>query len=140
LARDPIRAKEWKQEYQIKNKKRIQEYGVKYRERAKKEGRKLNYSTERRWVDHLRYTFKITPEVYNQMLAEQGDCCAICKKRVEVNPGAHSAKGRYDIDHNHTTKKIRGLLCKRCNRGLGAFYDSIDSLQAAIDYLKRTDG
>lgn len=40
------------------------------------------------------------------------------------------------MDHNHDTGKFRGMLCNHCNRGLGNFKDSINNLEAAIQYLK----
>lgn len=41
------------------------------------------------------------------------------------------------VDHCHTTKAIRGLLCYNCNNGLGRFKDDIDVLTAAISYIKK---
>lgn len=41
------------------------------------------------------------------------------------------------VDHDHNTNKIRGLLCSRCNMGLGFFDDSIEGLTKAINYLKK---
>lgn len=40
------------------------------------------------------------------------------------------------VDHDHTTNKIRGLLCGNCNNGLGRFKDNIEFLENAIKYLK----
>jgi hypothetical protein len=39
------------------------------------------------------------------------------------------------VDHNHSTGKVRGLLCNRCNKGLGFFKDSSELLNSAIRYL-----
>jgi nitrate/TMAO reductase-like tetraheme cytochrome c subunit len=43
------------------------------------------------------------------------------------------------LDHDHTTKKFRGWLCRTCNVGLGNFYDNIQGLEMAIRYLRRHD-
>lgn len=72
-------------------------------------------------------------EDYNNMLESQNYLCAICNRHyTEV---IHGKKKRLCIDHCHTTGKIRGLLCDKCNRGLGLFCDSYDILMSAINYL-----
>lgn len=74
----------------------------------------------------------LTIEDYDGWLAAQGGVCAICKQ-----PEPHTNK-RLSVDHDHRTGKARGLLCSFCNPGLGMFRDSIATLSAAIEYLKRT--
>lgn len=71
----------------------------------------------------------VTFEQYEQMFKEQDGCCAICKTNVnQFNKGMC-------VDHNHTTGKVRGLLCTDCNRGIGSLKDNKELLQKAIDYL-----
>ena len=41
------------------------------------------------------------------------------------------------IDHDHTTGKVRGMLCHDCNTSLGKFRDNPDILRKAADYLER---
>lgn len=65
------------------------------------------------------------------MLNEQNNCCKICNTHQnKLNSPLH-------IDHNHSTNKIRGLLCSKCNQGLGFFYDNIGLMEKAIEYLKK---
>jgi hypothetical protein len=45
---------------------------------------------------------------------------------------------RLQVDHDHETKVIRGLLCYRCNSALAAFGDSVEGLETALAYLKAT--
>lgn len=59
---------------------------------------------------------------------EQGDICSICKKPAD-------ALKALALDHCHETGKIRGLLCTKCNMGLGLFDDDVTKLKAAIEYL-----
>lgn len=87
----------------------------------------------------LRTEYHITLEDYEALLVEQNGLCAIC------NGEPH---GEFlSVDHNHETGKVRGLLCRNCNVGLGALKDSPDVLRRAADYLenrtfygKRVDG
>ena len=77
---------------------------------------------------YYKYMFGITLSQYKEMLTKQNGVCGICSS-VNIN-------GNYlSIDHNHTTGKVRGLLCMKCNAALGSFGDSKDSLKKAIEYL-----
>jgi len=69
----------------------------------------------------------ITPEQLIDTYERQEECCAICKKEIELIDSA--------IDHNHETGEFRGVLCKQCNRALGMFQDSEKVLQNALGYL-----
>ena len=53
--------------------------------------------------------------------------CEICGKMTD----------KICVDHDHETETYRGLLCDSCNMGLGKFYDDIETLQKAIEYLRR---
>lgn len=63
------------------------------------------------------------------MSERQGHKCAICGDEAKLN-----------VDHDHGTGAIRGLLCSPCNRGLGFFRDSPIRLQVAIAYLANPPG
>lgn len=77
----------------------------------------------------LRRNFNISLEDFEKMLAEQGGGCAIC--------GGLSSRhgGTLHVDHDHTTGKVRGLLCDGCNLGLGKFLDNSTLLDIASSYL-----
>lgn len=78
--------------------------------------------------------YGITLEQYQKLLDKQQSRCAIC---LTDDP-----KGRGDklhVDHCHTTGSIRGLLCGKCNTGLGLFNDNINILRNAIKYLEGSD-
>lgn len=82
------------------------------------------------WAEYRRfYKYGITEEEYQHRLLKQKNACAIC---TTTNLGRY---GRFHIDHDHKTKKIRGLLCTNCNLGLGLFKDSTTNLNSAIAYL-----
>jgi hypothetical protein len=65
---------------------------------------------------------------YERILEEQGGGCYICGKKPEP-------KRALDIDHDHKTGKVRGLLCSNHNRGLGMLGDDIKSLVKVLEYL-----
>jgi hypothetical protein len=71
----------------------------------------------------LKYRYGIT-DGCEQLLAEQGGVCAICGREHALV-----------VDHNHTTGKVRGMLCQRCNTGLGYFEDAAMLLRKAADYI-----
>ncbi len=72
-----------------------------------------------------------TLEDYDVILARQGGVCAICK--TPPPEGKHLS-----VDHCHATGVVRGLLCGKCNSGLGMFADDPGRLIAAVTYLKET--
>ena len=78
---------------------------------------------------NLKYLYKLTPSEYERMLKRQNNKCAICES---IFPGK---KGSFHVDHNHVTKKVRGLLCHKCNVGIGCLRDNIAILKQAISYL-----
>jgi hypothetical protein len=98
-------------------------------ERAKRyhlENRAKRSFQNRDW--NLKQKFGITAQEYDLMLEQQDNACKICKS-VDSDRGLA-------VDHDHLTGKVRGLLCGKCNRGLGHFDDSIEMLELAIKYLK----
>lgn len=76
--------------------------------------------------------FGLTRAEFDRMCAAQEHRCAICRQPMAA------LRSRVNIDHDHATGKIRGLLCNRCNRGLGYLKDSPANLQRAIEYLQRS--
>jgi hypothetical protein len=75
----------------------------------------------------LKYQFGITPEIYNDLLLKQSGVCAICNK---------SPNGKLlAVDHDHTTGKVRGLLCNDCNLGLGQLGDTTEAIEKVLNYL-----
>lgn len=75
--------------------------------------------------------FGITIDDYEKMLKAQDGKCAICQRR----PGIDQEK-RLHVDHCHTTGKVRGLLCSKCNCGIGHLADSPERLRKAASYIE----
>lgn len=102
-------------------------YRRKHKERLTKKARDY----QRKHALHINLRRKgLTLKDYERVLKKQGLTCAICK-------GSPDGKWKkYNIDHCHETGKIRGLLCKGCNQGLGLFHDNAKLLIRASKYLK----
>lgn len=83
--------------------------------------------SKRRFRHHL---YGLTLEQYEFLLREQRGRCAICG--TERNGEVALA-----VDHDHSTGRVRGILCDPCNIGIGGFHDDSALLRAAITYLQR---
>lgn len=81
-----------------------------------------------------RYGMSLTE--YDNLYEKQGGVCAICSNKETAIHSNTGRKKMMSVDHCHKTGEIRGLLCSKCNRGIGYFNDNIDLLNKAIDYLK----
>jgi hypothetical protein len=86
---------------------------------------KLNY-TNTYWHGLSLAKYKLSSEEYERMLDEQKSLCAICKQPDTV---------KLCVDHCHRTNKIRKLLCRSCNYGLGCFKDNPELCINAAKYL-----
>lgn len=87
---------------------------------------------------NLRRAFGITVEEAVEIWEKQGCSCAVCSTPVRspAECGAYSDRGTASyVDHNHATGEVRGILCNRCNTGIGLLKDSVANLQAATAYL-----
>ncbi len=78
------------------------------------------------WARYIRARrYKLSLLELDVYLASNGGKCWLCNDRKATC-----------IDHDHETKKVRGMLCNRCNTGLGFLGDTVESLEQAIQYLK----
>lgn len=77
----------------------------------------------------LRHNYGITAIEYKAMLEQQKGLCAICKDPL-------GQARRICVDHDHRTKKVRGLLCSNCNFMLGHSRDDVTILSSGITYLQ----
>jgi hypothetical protein len=74
-------------------------------------------------------TWGIDPDVAEKTLADHNGKCEIC---FTTEPGG---RGTWHVDHDHDTHKIRGILCLRCNAGIGQLNDDPEQLIRAAKYL-----
>ncbi|MFA6570781.1 MAG: endonuclease VII domain-containing protein [Bacteroidota bacterium] len=102
-----------------------------------KEKSKEKISEYRRfWGTKKKYN--VDKEVFLKMWEHQKGKCAICENDMIMT---QATKGQsldtVSIDHNHKTKRTRGLLCNRCNKGIGSLRENVEILEKAIKYLNK---
>lgn len=95
--------------------------------------RGIKNGAARRWRHHERRcaSYGLTTAQFNELLERQHHLCAICRRE--------SDNGRWKdfvIDHDHITGQVRGLLCSKCNHGLGLFGDDVERVATAERYLR----
>lgn len=118
-AENPEKVKEYQAKQYIKNRDSIR--------KKSSEWRKNN--PEKVHLGKIKRKFGITEEQYLLLRKIQEDECAICGRSEDYQ--------RLGVDHNHKSGQIRGLLCARCNTGIGSLQDSVILLENAIIYLKK---
>lgn len=87
-------------------------------------------------AQQIKQNFGLSYNEYIQKLENQKNSCAICKTPLIPFGSINDTDKISNVDHCHTTNKIRGLLCRKCNTALGLFSDNIDTIIQAANYLK----
>jgi Recombination endonuclease VII len=103
------------------------------------ETRRATYN-KRGFGYYLHAKYGINEAEYERMVIAQNGRCGICQTDT---PPVHATSGspsRWHVDHDHETGKVRGLLCFKCNQGLGNFSDSLANLERAMKYLTKAKG
>lgn len=124
------RQKRYRTKYPEKQREYVKRYRAKYPEKCRKMQKRYQakHREERRgW--RMKYNYGLPLEDYNRMFAKQNGCCKICGKHQS------GFKKRLFVDHDHKTGRIRGLLCFKCNAGIGNFDDDAVRMSDAIKYL-----
>jgi len=69
-------------------------------------------------------------EQKQELIDKQKGLCAICSNEL---------KDTHDVcvDHDHKTGLVRGILCRKCNLGIGHLRDSLEIMKSALRYLKK---
>lgn len=86
-----------------------------------------------RWR-HVSSRYGLAPSDFDAMLEAQDGACAICRRTLD---GVGLAPNAPQVDHDHATDRVRGLLCRPCNTALGFLDDDVERLRRALDYLTR---
>lgn len=82
-------------------------------------------------ITKLKYLYGISEDEYIILFAKQNGECAICQTPQS------KLKRKLAVDHCHLTDNVRGLLCEKCNLGLGLFGENEFRMARAIDYIRR---
>ncbi len=115
--------------YYRKFKKKLLETRRPTRERYYKENKnKWEKASSLATINRRKRLYGVDAETYNKMAENQNNRCAICGNKNITNRSLV-------VDHDHKTGLVRGLLCDRCNVGIGCLKDDITILQKAIIYL-----
>jgi hypothetical protein len=117
---DPAAAKARVKRWQQENPERLNAY--------RRERRLEPEVKQRERAGHLMRKYGITLEQYDAMLDDQGGGCSICGRPQGTKISLH-------VDHDHSTGKVRGILCFSCNNALADFQEDMQLLRKAIGYL-----
>jgi len=139
--KDPIARQKYESEHGKEYYKRRRSVGLDYyyRHRDKVLARRKELLKDPVYREHtnarkrsslLNCRYGITPQDYAEMLSEQGNACAICKSTTSNNGRSNQL---FDVDHCHTTGKVRGLLCRDCNVTVGV----VENKSAKIALIKK---
>lgn len=82
----------------------------------------------------LKKNFGLSRDEYDLMLRRQNGVCAICGN--EETTVIRGKVINLAVDHCHDTGKVRGLLCRECNQGIGCLDHDKDRLKRAVNYLE----
>lgn len=132
---NPEKASEHARRSRIKNREKHNARQKVWREKNsyehRKNGREWYLNNKERVKDlALQREFGITLEEYHNIMEKQNHRCAICGEPPEVD------QRLFSVDHDHETGKVRGLLCRGCNVGIGNLKDDPEILMKAILYIK----
>lgn len=92
------------------------------------------YDAARTHESDIKSKYGVSRDLYAEMLVEQDGKCGICGLPRER---ATKTAKRLSVDHDHETNKIRGLLCVKCNAGIGLLGDDPDRLDEAAYYVRK---
>lgn len=123
------RCKKCRKEYNIshynRNRQKIQKVHRKYQKKNNDRIYKQRKESGKDWEYKLKHLYGLSLEEYNNMLNKQKNKCLIC-----------GINKKLDIDHNHKNGKVRGLLCQKCNKGIGLLKENELILFNSIKYLR----
>lgn len=140
--KNPEKQREYSREYYAINSERIKKLnGDRKRKYLKLHPEKSRESSRKYRASHpgkqasldRKKKYGVTEEDFSVMISAQQGKCKICGVAMKMH--GRTSGDRCCVDHDHTTNKVRGLLCHKCNGLLGKCNDNPRVLMCAIDYL-----
>lgn len=127
-------------EYRQNNKEKVALAAMVKREENIEKSKNWNKNNlDKHRNNRLKSKYGIGTEDYNRMVEQQNNLCAICKKPETTKNSKNNEIKILSIDHSHITGQIRGLLCVRCNMGIGylSLDNGVELLLSAIEYYNK---
>ena len=125
-------AKVYMTQYRLENAETIKEQQREYQKNNKELIKNCpSNSPKRRMAYYRKGAYGLTEDDFVKKIESQDGRCKICNRPFYEECGAPC------VDHDHETEKVRDLLCHNCNRALGLFKESIETLRTAIQYLEK---
>lgn len=115
--------KEYLKNWVIKNRNKSNTIKTKYQKSSKG---KINSKYSK-----IKSRYGLTKEEYDRLIISTGNICSLCNNEFINN--------KYCVDHCHSTGKIRGIICDRCNKALGLVKDSKTTLMNMLNYLESNE-
>lgn len=125
--KDPLKRKEYEAMYRGTHREAVRRKVRAHYHRhldEERERSRVKHNPEQKMVYWRWARYRLRDSEYRALVEQYEGRCAICKRERPLQ-----------VDHDHNTKKVRGLLCGPCNRALGCFDENRDLLLKAADYL-----
>lgn len=88
---------------------------------------------------HYKRAYGLNYQEVHKMLMQQGFNCKCCGREIDMPTDAIDRSEAALVDHCHDTGKVRGIICGRCNTGIGQLGDNLEGLMKAVRYLEDSD-
>jgi hypothetical protein len=85
----------------------------------------------------LKKRYGVCIDEYEKKIIELGNRCEICNDDPSLDETKSKNHKMLHVDHDHSTGKVRGLICNGCNRALGFINDNIDKARNLVKYLEK---
>mgnify|MGYP001370249272 CR=1 FL=1 len=111
------------------NKDKARASAKRYKDAHKDDRRMNRKATDSDRFSYIRRTYGVKKEDFIRLYEAFNGRCGMCKKNLTIRSAC--------VDHSHVTNKVRGLLCRNCNVGLGLIGDTVESAKNAVEHLQR---